>query len=250
MLVGGGVLGFMLLVVVGFAFFIVVLASRNAPGKANNFTPVGGQVGQGPIPPRGGARAAVGGKSENLPTNAVDLLAFLDLNRDVVEGKTKWDFVGQTLHCTEGNFVPRIQPRYRPPEEYDYVVTFSQPRFRNGVALIAPKPGVGGLFGWSVAHSTENTHFLTPTFGLRSKTLFDFQPNKKYTSTLQVRRDKLVGLVNGTPLGEAQPTDKRLGLTVWHKMKDDNHLALSCDDPTVFESLYVIEVTGKGTKEP
>ena len=74
-----------------------------------------------------------------------------------------------------------------------------------------------------------------------------FQANQKYTATIQVRRDKVRGLINGKVFHEVARNDARLGAaTNWYGLRDYSHLAFCCDDPTVFESLYVVEVSGPG----
>src|SRR5262249_30985523 len=74
---------------------------------------------------------------------AVDLIPLIDPARDPIHGR--WLIVDKTLHCNDMHFVPRIQIPYQPAEEYDFIVTFSQPKPRNGVNLIMPNRQ-GGWF--------------------------------------------------------------------------------------------------------
>src|SRR6476660_6681503 len=75
-----------------------------------------------------------------------DLIPLIDPALDRQHG----DWVVQAngeLRCDSAHFVPRIHVPYRPPQEYDFTVVFSQPKLRNGVSLIMPRPG-GGQFFW------------------------------------------------------------------------------------------------------
>jgi hypothetical protein len=69
-----------------------------------------------------------------------DLIPLIDVQKDANE-KHKFEIVNKELRCKEGNFVPRVQIPYQPPQEYDFIVTFSQPELRNGISMIMPKPG-------------------------------------------------------------------------------------------------------------
>ena len=106
----------------------------------------------------------------------VDLIPFIDPRKDSVHGK--WLVHENVLHCNDQHFVPRIQIPYRPPEEYDFVVTFSQPALRNGISLVMPKPGGDGWFFWHVGGAGGSIGFGTQTEAIRVKE--PTKPNRVY----------------------------------------------------------------------
>jgi hypothetical protein len=177
----------------------------------------------------------------------LNLMPILDLSIDLVEGKNKWRLQDQTLICDTGHFCPRVQIRYVPPEEYDFSVTFSQPKnLRNGVSLILPKPG-GGTFFWTVGMRNGKGF----GFGVQGKDRGGdaaklIQIGTTYTTTVQVRRNGVKGLLDGQVLVNF-PTDFRnLTNDSWHRMPNDTVLGVACDDPTTFHRIHLVEVTGSG----
>jgi serine/threonine protein kinase len=188
------------------------------------------------------------GRSANLPNGAVDLLPLIDLKKDVISGD--WAAEGQALRCKSTGFLPRIQAPYRPPEEYDYVVTYYQPSApRNGVCLLMPKPNNGGSFLWCLGGTGSGVAFSTAddVSWIRNKNTAAYKANQRYTTSVRVRRDKVSGLLDGKVILEVARDEQRLGASSWYSMKDTSCLGFTCDDPTVFESAYVVEVSGKGT---
>ena len=91
-----------------------------------------------PAPPRG-----IPGK------RMIDLIPLIDPGQDAVHGR--WAVADNVLHCNDGSFVPRIKIPYRPPEEYDFIVTFSQPGLRNGISLAAGGVAIGMVVALAAA---------------------------------------------------------------------------------------------------
>jgi hypothetical protein len=176
----------------------------------------------------------------------LNLMAIVDLNVDVVEGKNKWRLQDQMLICDNGNFVPRVQIRYLPPQEYDFSVTFTQPKLRNGISLIMPKPG-GGMFFWTVGFRHGSGYGFGPDGKTRGGDIAKLiQTNKMFTTTVQVRRGGVRGLLDGQVLINF-PTDFRdLNTDGWRRMPNDRVIGVACDDPTTFHRIQILEVTGNG----
>lgn len=175
----------------------------------------------------------------------IDLIALIDPNKDVIDGR-RWTVFNKALHCNDGGFVPRIEIPYQPPEEYDFIVTFSQPALRNGISLIMPNPR-GGSFFWYLGGSGSNYGFFAnPSKGDRIQGLIE--PSKAYTTTVQVRRDGVRGLLNGKELVDYKTDFRDLICDDWRCIRSSTLLALACDDPTVFHHVRLVEITGTGKK--
>ncbi len=175
----------------------------------------------------------------------VDLIGLIDQSKDVVLGR--WLVVKNALHCNDFSNVPRIQIPYQPPEEYDFVVTFSQPVLRNGISLIMPNPR-GGSFFWAVGYNGGRK------FGFQAKNLKDdglvmpLMPGKAYTTVVQVRRDGVKALVDGKVVMEHKTDFRDLSCDSYREIPDTKLLAVACDDPTVFHYVRLVEITGTGKK--
>jgi hypothetical protein len=192
-------------------------------------TPIANAIPQPEAPP------AVAGKK------TIDLVPLFDQKKDVALGR--WVVVKNTLHCNDMSNVPRIQFPYEPPQEYDYIVTFSQPTLRNGVSLVMPNPK-GGMFHFGFGfHGGWRYDLHGSNFGTVPNML---SANKAYTVTVQVRRDGVKALLDGKEL-LAHKTDFRdLTCDGYRDMPNKKFLALACDDPTVFHYVQVVEITGAG----
>jgi hypothetical protein len=201
---------------------------RHPPG-----TPVAGAIAQ-PEPP-----ATAPGKK------TVDLIALVDQTKDVVRGD--WLVVGKTLHANNYGGVLRMQIPYQPPEEYDFVVTFSQPRLRNGISLIMPNPN-GGSFFWAFGYEDGQKfsfHGMNMKEGSLSKAI---AANKAYTTVVQVRRDGVKALLDGKVIAEQKTDFRDLNADHYREIPDTRLLAVACDDPTVYHYVRVVEITGTGKR--
>src|SRR5262249_12669609 len=154
-----------------------------------------------------------------------------DPRKDALDGR-RWAVVNKALHCNDGSFVPRIEIPYQPPEEYDFIVTFSQPGLRNGISLIMPNPRGGSFFWYLGGNGAQYGFYANPSKGGRTKGLIE--ANKAYTTTVQVRRDGVRGLLNDRELVQYKTDFRDLTCDDWRRIRNSNLLAVGCDDPTVF----------------
>jgi hypothetical protein len=173
----------------------------------------------------------------------VDLIPLVTIEKDVVHGR--WLVADNVLHCNDSSFVPRIQLPYRPPEEYDFIVTFSQYDLRNGISLIMPNPK-GGSFFWYLGSGDgrEYGFWSKPNKGGQSRGLI--KAKRAYTTVVQVRKDGVRGLLDGKELVHVRTDFHDLACDDWRKIRDTTRLAVACDDPTVFHYVRVVEITGSG----
>jgi hypothetical protein len=179
----------------------------------------------------------------------INLMEMIDTE---VDGKPagKWLLAEGLLMCVKGSFVPKIVLPYEPPEEYDLTMTFEQPRLRNGVTFVVPNRK-GGIFviaagGGGGSTAGLNANGLDGKFVTRKEGWF--QPDKEYTLTAEIRKESVVGKVDGEEIFryEGEPGDLRLE-QMFFRMDNPKQLAISADDPTVFSKLELREVTGAGT---
>jgi hypothetical protein len=175
-----------------------------------------------------------------------DLIPLIDPKADRVHGDWVVTASGE-LRCDSGGLVPRIHVPYRPPQEYDFTVVFSQPNLRNGISLVMPKAD-GTQFFWYVAGGGKD-YGLAAKDGNKGGHYEDMiKANVKYQTTVQVRRDRVRGCLNGRVLLDHRTNFTELNSDNWRDMKDKTILAVACDDPTTFHAVRITEVTGAGTR--
>ncbi len=176
----------------------------------------------------------------------VDLIPLINTALDAVENR-RWEVKNKTLFCPEGNFVPRIQLPYQPPAEYDFVVVFSQPNLRNGISMIMPKPN-GGSFYWFVGGPNNADYGFGANPNIQGSIPNLVVPNNACTTTVQVRKTGVKGLINGQEMINHPTNFQDLTCDNWRTIPNKTLLALACDDPTVFHFVRVIEITGQGKR--
>jgi hypothetical protein len=190
-------------------------------------------------PPHPALPAVLQGKA------SVDLIPLMQRRKDIVSGR--WAVVGDELHCPEGNFVPRVQFPYEPPVEYDFVVTFWQPGLRNGISLTMPNPN-GGSFYWYLAGSGGQTYGFSSNPNKGGQIPGLIQAKQTHTTVAQVRRASVRGLVDGKELLTVATDFRDLTSDDWHRIHNPKYLSVACDDPTVFQYIRVVEVSGPGRR--
>jgi hypothetical protein len=175
----------------------------------------------------------------------IDLVPRIDPVRDAIHGR--WAVANNVLHCNDAHFVPRVQIPYRPPREYDFIVTFSQPSLRNGISLIMPNPNGGGSFFWYLGGGQGSDFGFWTTLRKGKPLPGLIQAGTAYSTTVQVRRNGVKGLVNGKVLMSHRTDFRDLTCDNWRQLRDTTLLGVACDDPTVFHYVWLVEITGKGT---
>jgi hypothetical protein len=176
----------------------------------------------------------------------VDLIPLIDPRKDTVHGH--WLVHENVLHCNDAHFVPRIQIPYEPPEEYDFIVTFSQPGLRNGVSLVMPKPDGSGWFFWHIGGIPHSIGFETTGKKRKADRITELTKAKQiHTTIVEVRRDGVRALLDGKELSKNDGFADLVG-DGWRGLRDPKLLGVTCDDPTVFHYVRVVEITGGGKK--
>ncbi len=173
----------------------------------------------------------------------VDLIPLIDPNIDAVRGK--WSILANVLHCPDTHLVPRVQIPYQPPAEYDYHVTFSQPKLRNGISMVMPNPN-GGSFFFAVGSQQGGRYDLStnpPIGGLRAGLV---RVGTHHAVTVEVRRRSVKAIVDGKEIVNHGTDFRDLTCDNWRQLKDAKYLGIACDDPTVFHYLRVVEISGPG----
>ena len=71
-------------------------------------------------------------------------------------------------------------------------------------------------------------------------------PGTLHTVVIKVRRDQVEAVMDGKVLITHKTDFKELGCDDWRELLDRNVLGIYCDDPTVFQTIQVVEITGTG----
>ena len=174
-----------------------------------------------------------------------DLIPLIDPQRDAVENR-KWA-IRNNVPLRRRAPMPRVQIPYQPPQEYDFTVVFSQPALRNGIAMIMPNPN-GGSFFWylGAGHGSQFGFHANPNKGGDQPGLV--QANVACTTTVQVRKNSVRGLVNGNVMVALNTDYRDLTCDNWRNLPDKSALGLACDDVTAFHFVQITEITGQGRR--
>jgi hypothetical protein len=194
------------------------------------------------LKPATGASTSVAAKGR-----VIDLLKLIDVQRDTIKGT--WRMQDGVLLCESMHLVPKIYMPYIPPEEYDVKMTWSQPTVRHDLNIIMPKAGASAV--WMVGGEGGRMAFnVDVPFGEKNPALKTmpgaFVANRKYTTVVQVRNDGLKAFIDGAEVLSYKTDFKDLKPDSYRSLPDPSRLAIGTDDPTVFHSLEVLEVTGTG----
>jgi len=182
---------------------------------------------------------------------ALNLVPLVNPARDAIAGA--WRLQGGKL-LSDRSKNARLEFPYQPPEEYDVRLTFSRLGGEDEVALILSKAGrsfayvMGGkggtLFGLqSVGDRPYDKNSTTVTRLSWSK------PGEKHVCTVQVRNDCLKVFLDDEQVLDHSTgyKDVQQGNAGPWKLSHNTALGIgSALSPTFFNSLEVLEITGKG----
>jgi len=190
---------------------------------------------------------AVAGRS--AASGWIDLLRLVDPARDEVSGN--WQVKDGTL-VSDGTPFARLRLPYEPPEEYDFTIVFTRQDGNDAVTQILAKSGIH--FSWQLGGAGNRKFGFSAVGGLslsatENPTTVDASVDngKTYTSLVQVRKDGVKAFVNGKLMSQHKTNYKDMGLTASWIVPDTRALGVgSQGSPTVFRSIQVLEVTGKG----
>ena len=195
----------------------------------------------------------VGLQSTNLATlprykpgvgNKMNLLEVFDMDKDKIKGT--WAFEGESLVCKSLHFRPRIQFPYKPPEEYDFKVSFKQAAPRGNLSLILPNKGKS--FSWilSASHLHQFTVSRIKQNDTRIKVDSIIKPNKLHTLVIQKRTDSVKAVLDGHILSEFKGDFRDLDEDRMTSINNKQLLGFACETPTTISVAELTEVKGKG----
>ena len=181
---------------------------------------------------------------------AVDLMPLIHPNTDAVKGK--WNKQGKDL-ISDNASPATLEIPYIPPEEYDFRISFTRRSGNEGVHQILYKSG--HTFQWTVgARSSSKMCFM-----LINRQSFDnasavskpqcIVNNRRYVSIVSVRNGSVTATLNGIQIVNWKTDYHEMdGLFGGFQLRNPNRLGIaSWASPTVFHSIEILEVTGKGT---
>jgi hypothetical protein len=197
----------------------------------------------GTVVPNSPAMPPLPAELEGKPS--INLIPLARPRKDVVHGR--WLVANKALHCNDGSFVPRIQFPYRPPAEYDFVVTFWQPELRNGISLVMPNPN-GGSFFWFLGNEDGAGYGFHAQPNKEGRQPGLIQARSIHTTVVQVRKGSVRAFVDGKELMRLETDYRDLSCDDWRRIHNTDFVAVACDDPTVFYYVRIVEVSGKGKK--
>lgn len=188
--------------------------------------------------------------SAPLPgTPEIDLLALVDPTRDAVKGA--WTIENGRLVSDDGN-ASRLEIPYVLPEEYTFTIEFVRRSGNDAVNQILSH--AGKVFVWQMG-GWDNTVFgLSEIAGRRA----DENPTavrkerclengRIYTSTVEVRRDRVTVWFNNRKLVEWKTDYRDLGMNDDWRLRQDTLPGLGTrGSPTEFRKIRLFEFSGKG----
>lgn len=183
--------------------------------------------------------------------NAIDLLSLVDISQDANTGQ--WKTGPDGIVATDiKNMSQKIQPPYRPPEEYDYRVSFTPTGGNADVAIGLTAKGRSFVF-YMKKYATDHCLGFEAISGkaiAHGPTAHRFphlEKGRQYTVVVEVRKNGLRGYLDGKLVTEWATDYSDMGAWPVWKFKDDTLPGFGCSLSTVvFHEAKLREVTGKG----
>jgi hypothetical protein len=224
---------------------VIIVMNRSVPSKSLAVTVA-------PTP----ARAAVATASITseppvvapLGKRAIDLLKLIDPSRDTMTGNWKLitgEFAPQL--SSDATQHARLNIPYAPPQEYDFRVDFTRTGGDNCMAQMFTdqNPCCLVLYGWkgtvsgfqqvkgqAADHNPTAVHDLATSNGQR------------HTSIIKVRKNAIEAWLDGNLIAHYDTTGEDLGAKDW---KIDAPMGVGSQlSPTIFHTIELTEITGKG----
>ncbi len=195
---------------------------------------------------KGLAAAAVAPKV-GRPSAWTDLLRLVDPAKDAVAGK--WQLSSGELISDKAGYA-RISIPYKPPDEYDLQVVLARQEGKDTVCLMLA--GSGTNFAWMMGfYGNKRCGFAlvkghnagdNPTSSEGA-----LKAGKDYTVLIQVRKDGVRASVDGQVVSQYKTDYKDMSMATGWSVGNTGCLGVgSFASPTVFRSIKVLEVSGKG----
>jgi serine/threonine-protein kinase len=183
--------------------------------------------------------------------DAINLLPLIDPKKDLAEGT--WARGAQGLEATDIKCMSqKIQPPYRPAEEYDYRVSFTPIAGNADVAVGLTAKGRSFVFymkRYASDHCSgfESINGRIIANGPTARRFPHLELGRRYTVLVEVRKQGLKAWLDGELVAQwATDYHDMSPFRVW-KFKDDALLGVGCSlSKVVFHEIEVREVTGKG----
>jgi formylglycine-generating enzyme required for sulfatase activity len=142
----------------------------------------------------------------------------------------------------------RIECPYRPPEEYDFRISFTRLGGDSFVGQVLSKRALnlmwamGGMGKGGIDYCGGFLETTDTTVNL------SLQNNRRYTALVSVRNGSLTAYLDGQLLIRWDTNFSTLDMVTAYRMRDPTLLGLiTLSSPTVFHSAEVLEVTGRGS---
>jgi len=177
---------------------------------------------------------------------AIDLLKLADPNQDSKNGR--WSLNAGALNSDAVGFA-RLELPYHPPEEYDFRIDFT-PNGNPDVNQMLTR--LGNTFHFMPAgNGNQLTGFALVNGQFQNASTTQKRPclnsGQRYSSIVQVRNDGLKAFIDGKLISELKTDYRNLSCLPQARMTDKSALGvLSHQCPTVFHTIQVLEVKGKG----